>query len=185
LCGISAREKNLEVDHIVPRSLGGANDITNYQALCFTCNAQKNNTDQTDFRGGHEKYATRIEGCLFCEAQKSKLRLLEENTLAFAIHDQFAVTSGHTLIIPKRHCANYFDLTQPEINAVSTLLSSQRALLGSGDRSIGGYNIGMNCGVDAGQTVMHCHIHLIPRRKGDVAKPRGGVRNVFPGKGDY
>jgi diadenosine tetraphosphate (Ap4A) HIT family hydrolase len=88
-------------------------------------------------------------------------------------------------IIPKRHVADYFGLTQAEINAVSRILTDQKSLLQVSDQTIDGFNIGMNCGESAGQSVFHCHIHLIPRRAGDVEQPRGGVRHLIPGKGGY
>ncbi len=186
LCGISAQDKNLEVDHITPKSLGGADEITNYQALCYTCNAQKNNRDDTDFRGLNARYEHRQEGCLFCDVQASdRKRIIAENSLAYAIRDGFPVTEFHTLFIPKRHAKDYFDLTQAEINAINQLINEQKSTLDKADKSIDGYNIGMNCGETAGQTVFHCHVHLIPRRKGDVENPRGGIRHLIAGKGYY
>jgi ATP adenylyltransferase len=89
------------------------------------------------------------------------------------------------LFIPKRHIADYFGLTQAEINAINQLIKRQKKLLDELDTTIDGYNVGMNCGESAGQTVFHCHLHLIPRRKGDVESPRGGVRHIINGKGSY
>jgi diadenosine tetraphosphate (Ap4A) HIT family hydrolase/5-methylcytosine-specific restriction endonuclease McrA len=186
LCGISHELKSLEVDHITPKSLGGKDDISNYQALCYTCNAQKNNKDDTDFRGLNSQYEHREKECLFCNIQHNETkRIVEENTLAYVIQDGFAVTEHHSLIIPKRHAKDYFELTQAEVNAVNQLIQSQKSHLDKKDKAIEGYNVGMNCGEVAGQTIFHCHIHLIPRRKGDVKEPRGGVRNIIPGKGLY
>jgi len=186
LCGISHELKSLEVDHITPKSLGGKDDISNYQALCYTCNAQKNNKDDTDFRSLNSQYEYREIDCIFCNIQNNeKNRIVQENTLAYVIRDGFGVTENHSLIIPKRHVQDYFGLTQAEINAADQLIRSQKKQLDKNDKSIEGYNIGINAGVVAGQTIFHCHIHLIPRRKGDVANPKGGIRNVIPGKGDY
>lgn len=186
LCGISNEEKNLEVDHITPKSLGGKDDIANYQALCFTCNAQKNNKDDTDFRNINAQYEHREKDCLFCQIQTDdRKRVVDENTLAYAIRDGFEVTKHHTLFIPKRHIKDYFGLSQAEINAINQLIESQKEFLDDADSSIDGYNIGMNCGETAGQSVWHCHVHLIPRRKGDVESPKGGVRHVIPNKGHY
>ena len=186
LCGISAEEKNLEVDHIFPKSLGGKDDITNYQALCYTCNAAKRNTDDTDFRDFKQMYESHKDGCLFCDIQTGdRNRVIAENSLAFAIRDGFEVTKGHTLLIPKRHVADYFGLVAAEVNAINALMIDQKVLLQSNDPSIEGFNIGMNCGEVAGQTIFHCHVHLIPRRNGDVENPRGGVRHIIPGKGLY
>jgi diadenosine tetraphosphate (Ap4A) HIT family hydrolase/5-methylcytosine-specific restriction endonuclease McrA len=186
LCGISNEEKNLEVDHITPKSLGGKDDIANYQALCFTCNAQKNNKDDTDFRNINAQYEHREKDCFFCQIQTDdRKRVVDENTLAYAIRDGFEVTKHHTLFIPKRHIKDCFGLSQAEINAINQLIESQKEFLDDADSSIDGYNIGMNCGEAAGQTIFHCHVHLIPRRKGDVDNPRGGIRHVIPEKGFY
>ena len=184
LCGIRADDKALEVDHIVPKSLGGADDITNYQALCYSCNASKGNRDSTDLAGNRIDYTHRVEECLFCEAY-SEREIIAENTLAYAIKDGFPVTDGHTLIIPKRHVADYFGLSTAEVSATNQLLHVIKEQLSIGDETITGFNVGMNAGESAGQTVFHCHTHLIPRRDGDVDNPRGGVRHVVGGKGYY
>ncbi len=186
LCGVSAEEKGLEVDHIFPKSRGGKDDLSNYQALCYSCNSAKRNTDDTDFRAFKEMYEHRAEGCVFCDVMaKDTSRIVGENSLAFAIRDGFPVTEGRTLIISKRHTAEYFDLVPAEVSAINLLLKEQRKTLMDSDSTIEGFNIGMNCGEVAGQTVSHCHVHMIPRRKGDVANPRGGVRHVIAGKGYY
>jgi len=100
LCGIPADEKNLEVDHIFPKSLGGKNDITNYQALCYSCNAAKRNTDDTDFRQYKTLYDQKVEKCLFCDVQLTdRGRIIDENNLAYVIRDGFPVTEGHSLFI--------------------------------------------------------------------------------------
>ena len=121
--------------------------------------------------------------CLFCDI--SQQRILVSNSYAYAIRDGFPVTNLHTLIIPKRHVDTYFDLSAEEVAAVHELLCSQKKAIEALDSSVSGFNIGMNCGKDSGQTIFHCHIHLIPRRKGDVANVRGGIRHMFPDKGDY
>jgi diadenosine tetraphosphate (Ap4A) HIT family hydrolase len=112
-------------------------------------------------------------------------RIIDENELAYVVQDAFPVTEGHRLIIPKRHVADYFELGQAELNAVNQLLVKHKALLETQDTLISGFNVGINCGADAGQTIFHCHIHLIPRRQGDVKEPRGGIRHLIPGKGSY
>jgi ATP adenylyltransferase len=186
LCGVSADQRNLEVDHIFPKSLGGKDDITNYQALCYTCNAAKRNTDDTDFRDFKQMFKAHEDGCLFCDIQtKDRKRIVAENTLAYAIRDGFEVTPGHTLFIPKRHVADYFGLVPAEVNAINKLMADEKIVLQSADKLIEAFNIGMNCGEVAGQTIFHCHVHLIPRRRGDVENPRGGVRHIIPGKGYY
>jgi ATP adenylyltransferase len=171
------------VCHIIPQNLGGGSERTNLQALCYSCNSSKRDKDSTDLRGVAASYKTRHKECLFCKLDKPKIEA--QNELAIVIRDGFPVTPLHTLIIPKRHVADYFGLYQPEINAINQLLAEQKASITKTDPAITGFNIGMNCGESAGQTIYHCHVHLIPRRDGDVPKPRGGVRNVIPGKGDY
>lgn len=121
--------------------------------------------------------------CLFCTI--SQERIIAENGLAFAIRDGFAVTPMHSLVIPKRHVSDFFGLTQEESIACNSLLQKLREDILGEDMSVDGFNVGMNCGLTAGQTIFHCHIHLIPRRSGDVENPRGGVRHVIPGKGYY
>jgi diadenosine tetraphosphate (Ap4A) HIT family hydrolase len=186
LCGISADEKNIEVDHIFPKSLGGKDDLSNFQALCYSCNAAKRNTDDTDFRLFKSLYEHREEKCLFCDIQSNdRKRIIAENNLAYAILDGFAVTEGHTLFIPKRHVIDYFGLVPAEVNAINSLMAEQKKLLQEQDLTIDGFNIGMNCGETAGQTIFHCHVHLIPRRKGDVENPKGGVRHIIADKGFY
>ena len=184
LCGIKADDKALEVDHIVPKSLGGADDLTNYQALCYSCNASKGNRDSTDLAGNRIEYTNRLDGCLFCEAYSDR-KVIAENTLAYAIEDGFPVTKGHTLIIPKRHVIDYFGLSTAEVSATNQLLHEVKNKLCSSDETITGFNIGMNAGKSSGQTVFHSHTHLIPRREGDVDNPKGGVRHVINGKGYY
>lgn len=121
--------------------------------------------------------------CPFCAIPAQ--RVIMENAYAYAMRDGFPVTKGHSLVIPKRHVEDYFGLTPDEVIACDALLRSLRQSLLQQDPSIAGFNIGANAGAVAGQTVFHCHIHLMPRRAGDVANPRGGVRHTIPGKGDY
>jgi diadenosine tetraphosphate (Ap4A) HIT family hydrolase len=182
LCGIAADERVLEVDHIHPRRHGGKDDPANLQALCYKCNANKGARDDTDFRAVRESLNTRSKGCLFCTPLDQNIA---ENELAFAFADNFPVTRLHTLIVPRRHVPTYFDLYDPERRAINLLLDQVRTKVLLSDKSIEGFNIGMNCGEVAGQTIMHCHVHLIPRRRGDVEQPRGGVRAVIPGKASW
>jgi diadenosine tetraphosphate (Ap4A) HIT family hydrolase len=183
LCGVSAEERALEVDHITPRNNGGGDELENLQALCFSCDAMKRDHDDTDFRAVRASYQDRRGDCPFCEM--SARRVLRQNSLAAAIADEHPVTLGHALIFPFRHVSDYFDLGAPELRACQVLVSETRAVLLRDDSSISGFNVGVNSGSVAGQTVMHCHIHLIPRREGDAPNPRGGVRAVIPGKADY
>lgn len=183
LCGISADKKALEVDHIVPRNNGGTDDIINLQALCYSCNAMKRDRDDTDFRNIKDMYSIREKDCMFCEIPEE--RIIERNELAYAIHDGYPVTEYHTLVIPKRHIASYFELTRPEVNACNQLVEKIKADIQVKDKNVSGFNIGINVGEDAGQTIFHCHIHLIPRRNGDMKNPKGGVRGVIPEKQKY
>jgi ATP adenylyltransferase len=183
LCGVAADIKALEVDHIIPRNFGGTDDMSNLQALCYSCNSMKRDKDSTDLHKVRESYFHKEADCLFCQIPKE--RIIDKNELAFGIQDAFPVTPGHCLVIPKRHTPNYFDLYRAELTACDSLLKDLRTQIQKNDSSVGGFNIGMNSGEDAGQTIFHCHIHLIPRRKGDVAEPRGGVRHMIPGKGSY
>lgn len=95
------------------------------------------------------------------------------------------MTKGHTLIIPKRHISSYFELSAEEKCAVDELVTIEQSLIMQADSTVTGFNIGINVGESAGQTVFHCHLHLIPRRNCDVDDPRGGVRGVIPDKQKY
>jgi len=183
LCGCMDSERALQVDHITPSTLGGENSIHNYQALCYCCNAMKRHHDNADLRGIDSLYGHRSDDCVFCKMDKS--RIITQNNLAYLVYDKHPVTAFHMLVIPKRHFAEYFDIFQPEVNAVQALLLEGRELVSKKDNKIKGFNIGVNSGEVAGQTIHHCHTHLIPRRENDVANPRGGVRHVIQGKGDY
>ena len=157
--------------------------VHNLQALCYGCNSMKRNRDATDFRGVRVSYNRRVPGCPFCEMPNDSV--MAENELAYAVRDAFPVTPLHTLVIPKRHVSGYFELGRAELNACHGLLAQVKRAIERADEDVEGFNIGVNDGADAGQTVFHCHIHLIPRRKGDVEDPTGGVRNVIPGKGAF
>ena len=125
-----------------------------------------------------------MQDCIFCRVIDST-NIVLENNFAISVFDKFPVTNGHILVIPKRHFADFFEITAEEYNAVLDLLHEMRSRLMDTDSTIDGFNIGINVGQAAGQTVMHCHIHLIPRRSGDIDNPRGGIRGVIPGKRIY
>ena len=112
-------------------------------------------------------------------------RIVAENDLTYAVSDGFPVTEGHMLVIPKRHVEGFFGLTTDEVLSCNQLLKELHASIKTQDQLVKGFNVGMNVGAAAGQTIFHCHIHLIPRREGDVENPRGGVRHTIPGKGFY
>ena len=182
-CGIDNSKRAIEVDHIHPVSKGGKNELANYQALCYVCNSQKSNKDDTEFRQYKELFALRDKDCLFCNLPRK--RIIDESELIYVIEDAYPVSKHHLLFIPKRHTPDYFSLEQPEINSISQLLKKHQQRILKKDKTVSGFNIGMNNGEDAGQTIFHCHVHLIPRRKGDIKNPRGGVRGVIPNKKDY
>ena len=121
--------------------------------------------------------------CLFCNIKESGLA--KENNLAYASYDSFPVSEGHCLIIPKRHVKDYFDLSNEEIIACNDLIKEIKNKIIKKDSSVKGFNIGSNAGKISGQSILHCHIHLIPRRAGDVENPQGGVRSVIPSKQHY
>ncbi len=123
--------------------------------------------------------------CPFCEKAKTNRGLTLAGDLAAAFPDAFPVTAEHHLIIPRRHVPDFFDLTNAEHLALLELARELQAKLLQDDSSIKGFNLGVNVGVIAGQTVFHCHLHLIPRREGDVEDPSGGVRSVIPEKRTY
>jgi ATP adenylyltransferase len=121
--------------------------------------------------------------CIFCRPES--LPILWKSAHFYVIEDRNPVTDGHCLIIPYRHVADPLDLSADEIMKVWQLIQQLTADLRHRDATITGFNIGMNCGYDAGQSIFHSHIHLIPRRRGDVENPRGGVRGVIPAKQCY
>ena len=121
--------------------------------------------------------------CPFCTISHDR-EIIYENTLCFAFFDGFPVSPGHALIIPKRHVASYFDLTDDERKDMNDALLYVKSKIDERYHP-DGYNIGVNVGEYAGQSVFHCHLHLIPRYKGDVPNPKGGVRGVIPEKQNY
>ena len=121
--------------------------------------------------------------CLFCNIKESGL--VKENDLAYASYDSYPVSEGHCLIIPKRHVKDYFDLSNDEIIACNDLIKEIKNEIIKKDNSVKGFNVGSNAGKISGQSILHCHIHLIPRRPGDVENPQGGVRSVIPLKQHY
>ncbi len=121
--------------------------------------------------------------CIFCIIKKEELQF--ENQLAYSSIDSYPVSEFHSLIVPKRHVETYFELTNEEIQACNELILKTKEKILKQDSSVKGFNIGTNVGKVAGQSIMHCHIHLIPRREGDVENPQGGVRSVIPNKQHY
>ena len=121
--------------------------------------------------------------CIFCKTNQNEL--IFENDLAYASSDSYPVSQFHSLVVPKRCIENYFELNEKEILACNDLIKKLKKKIISEDKSVEGFNIGTNAGKLAGQSIFHCHIHVIPRRKGDVDNPQGGVRSVIPLKQHY
>jgi len=121
--------------------------------------------------------------CLFCNIKESGCA--HENSLAYASYDSYPVSEYHCLIIPKRHIKDYFDLSNEELVACNDLIKIVKKEIKDKDPSVKGFNLGTNIGKVSGQSILHCHIHLIPRRDGDVENPQGGVRSVIPFKQHY
>lgn len=121
--------------------------------------------------------------CIFCNPASDR-DLIFESATVYAMYDKFPVNKGHALVIPKKHVSNYFDLTFREQSACWYILNKVKKIV-SEKFNPDGFNIGINVNPSAGQTISHVHIHLIPRYKGDVQNPIGGIRNVIPEKGDY
>ena len=121
--------------------------------------------------------------CLFCNISESGCA--HENDLAYASYDSYPVSKHHCLIIPKRHIKDYFQLTQDELTACHELIKVVKDEIFTKDQLVKGFNLGTNIGKVSGQSILHCHFHLIPRREGDVDNPQGGVRSVIPSKQHY
>jgi ATP adenylyltransferase len=128
-----------------------------------------------------------VTDCLFCKVQEAmyEKEIVFENNFFYATRDSYPVTKLHTLIIPKRHFQSYFDMNIDEINSINSILNNQKNEIKKLDPEVTAFNIGINDGKDAGQSIYHLHVHLIPRRKGDIENPRGGVRGVIPSKQKY
>ena len=121
--------------------------------------------------------------CLFCNAKESGIAA--ENEFAYASYDSYPVSNFHCLIIPKRHVKDYFEMNDEELLACKDLIMKIKNEILAKDKTVKAFNIGTNAGKISGQSIMHCHIHLIPRREGDVENPQGGVRSVIPKKQHY
>ena len=121
--------------------------------------------------------------CLFCNPKASGV--IYENDLAYASYDSYPVSDQHCLIIPKRHIVDYFELSNEELISCNDLIKIVKNEILNKDQSVKAFNIGTNAGKESGQSIMHCHIHVIPRREGDVENPQGGVRSVIPKKQHY
>ena len=121
--------------------------------------------------------------CLFCNIKESGCA--HQNDLAYTSYDSYPVSEHHCLIIPKRHVGDYFELSKDELIACDELIKIAKNEILTKDQSVKGFNLGTNIGKVSGQSIFHCHLHLIPRRDGDVENPQGGVRSVIPSKQHY
>ena len=121
--------------------------------------------------------------CLFCNIKESGCA--HQNDLAYTSYDSYPVSEHHCLIIPKRHVGDYFELSKDELIACDELIKIAKNEILTKDQSVKGFNLGTNIGKVSGQSILHCHFHLIPRRQGDVENPQGGVRSVIPNKQHY
>ena len=124
-----------------------------------------------------------MSNCKFCNL--SKKLIIDEYNHFIVIRDAFPVTHLHSLVITKRHVVSYFQCSKDELDEIPIILDTQKTELKIQDDTISGFNIGMNLGEDAGQSIFHCHIHIIPRRKGDLDNPKGGIGGVIPDKQKY
>lgn len=131
----------------------------------------------------NEATMTGAESCRFCESKPGR-RLMIEGRLGFAAWDRHPASDGHFLVIPYRHFASYFDINDAEREELWSLVVQGRSIVEE-EYKPDGYNVGINIGEAAGQSIPHLHIHVIPRYKGDVENPKGGVRGVIPGKKLY
>ena len=162
-----------------------------HQKKTFQCNVvlgyesifKNDNCEIYEYTHYNELDSNEHPDCPFCNLDRDRELILESAT-AYAMFDKFPVNEGHVLIIPKRHCSNYFDLTFKEQSACWFMLNRLKAIIQKKFKP-DGFNVGININEAAGQTVPHVHIHLIPRYAGDVAEPRGGVRGVIPEKREY
>ena len=124
-----------------------------------------------------------MNNCIFCNIEEDLI--VHEYKYFYVIRDAFPVTPLHSLVITKRHVVSYFQCSKKELDEIPVILDTQKTELKILDDTITGFNIGMNIGEDAGQTIFHCHIHIIPRRQGNTPNPKGGVRGVIPLKQKY
>ena len=161
-CGVSSLERALEIDHIVPVSMGGTNELSNFQALCYKCNAQKKNRDDTDFVMVLNRLKYRNPKCPFCTSKDPVF----DNRMAFALRNVKPTTHLHSLVLPRRHTGNFFDLIPAEKSLCLTLIDSVKSDIQERDSTVTGFTVRFETGQMAGNTAEHCQIHVIPNRRG-------------------
>ena len=173
-CGVTSTERAIDIDHILPVNMGGKTEPFNLQALCRKCNAQKRDRDKTDFVKWHKRLKHQDPNCVLCESDK-----IGSNDLAFSAYDSDPITRLHSLIMPKRHTESFFDLIPAEKNLCMDLVDLTKSQIQEDDRNVVGFNVGFDSGQVAGQQIMHCHIHVIPRRSGDTSNVLRGMRKTI------
>jgi len=161
LCGISADQKALEPDHIIPRERGGSDDITNLQALCYSCNSMKRDRDDTDFRNIEEEYSARKDGCPFCVPDDGTV--LKQERLAYSILGD-EPNPDHILIVPRRHIENYFGLYQPELNTIQRLLNTTQTELKQLEEPVVGFEVTFQASTTKGESQEHAHLNMFVKR---------------------
>jgi len=182
LCGAKPTPENdveLDIDHIRPSSKGGPDTEENLQVLCAACNRAKQNLSQDDFR---PTQAARDE-CVFCSSGSERTTNLSK--LFWVFLDKYPVTTLHTLIVPRSHLVSPTEMGPSQWAELGRLTGIVKQNIQLEDPSVTGFNLGFNDGLDSGQTVMHAHFHIIPRRSGDILDPRGGIRGVIPERQKY
>ena len=159
-CGISAQERELVIDHILPLNVGGKTEYSNLQALCRTCNAQKRDRDDVDFIDWQKRLKHRNSKCSMCNLQP-----MEEMGTAHAIRSKRPMTNLHSLVLPKRHTATFFDLIPAEKHHCFELIDIMKSTIEKEDKSVVGFNVGFDSSSTTNQSLMHCQIHVIPYKK--------------------
>jgi ATP adenylyltransferase len=154
------------------------------RALRVACKKRKSEFKMNKKDPRNLDNAKSVSDCPFCY-ENIKSEIIERLNSVCAIQDKYPVTSGHLLLVPINHSEDFFSLTTNERRDVEELLLLMKERISERDSSVTGFNIGVNCGKSAGQTIFHAHIHLIPRREGDTPNPLGGVRGVIPDKMSY
>ena len=162
-----------------------------HQKTTFQCNVKlpyksvflNDNCEIYEYKHFNQTKKEQTDNCCFCNIEKDRV-ILSETATAVAFYDKFPVSKGHILIVPKRHTSDYFDLSLHEQRAIWLLVNRCKDIIQK-EYNPDGFNVGININEVAGQTILHSHVHLIPRYKGDVENSRGGVRGVIPIKQDY